>query len=322
MRILITGITGFAGGHLTEALLARGHSDLHGLSRTGQWPVEWQHLSGKVQLCVCDLASSTDLHSLLERIQPEWIFHLAGYAHAGHSFVEADAAWRGNLQATRNLYDGVSAWGGRPRILYVSSGLIYGQSASPGAACSEAQPLLPVSPYAASKAAADLAGYQYSRFPGLDIVRVRPFNHIGPGQQPIYAIPRFASQIAAIERGRQAPVVETGDLNSFRDLSDVRDIAQAYILLLEKGKTGEVYNAGSGTAYRMQEVLDKLLALSMVKVEVRRKAQDTRPVEVGVARADYSKLQRETGWQPRFTLDQTLADTLEYWRNQNRDKNI
>jgi GDP-4-dehydro-6-deoxy-D-mannose reductase len=315
MRILITGITGFAGGHLAEALLARGEVKLHGLSRKAQWPAEWQHLTGKIQLHSGDLASSAELDSQLRSIEPEWIFHLAGYAHAGRSFSEADAAWQGNLQATRNLYDAVARWGGRPRILYVSSGLIYGDAEPPGIACSEAQLLSPASPYAASKAAADLASYQYSRFPGLDIVRVRPFNHIGPRQQPVYAIPRFASQIAAIERGRQAPVVETGNLDSYRDLSDVRDIVQSYILLLEKGKAGDVYNAGNGMAYRMQEVLDKLLSLSKVKVEVRRKAQDSRPVEIGVTRADCTKLQRETGWRPRFTLDQTLMDTLEYWRN-------
>jgi GDP-4-dehydro-6-deoxy-D-mannose reductase len=314
MRILISGITGFAGGHLAEALLARGEVEVHGLSRRAQWPVDWHHLTGKVQLYSCDLLSSADLESLLEGIQPEWVFHLAGYAHAGRSFAEADAAWQGNLQATRKLYDAVARWGGRPRILYVSSGLIYGEADPPGSASAEGQPLRPSSPYAASKAAADLASYQYSRFPGLDIVRVRPFNHIGPRQQPLYAIPRFASQIAAIERGRQAPVLETGDLNSYRDLSDVRDIVQAYILLMEKGKTGEAYNAGSGTAYRMQEILDKLLASSNVKVEVRRKSQDSRPGEIGVTRADCTKLQRETGWRPRFTLDQTLADTLEYWR--------
>jgi GDP-4-dehydro-6-deoxy-D-mannose reductase len=315
MRILITGITGFAGGHLAEALLTRSQVGVHGLSRKSQWPVEWHHLTGKVQLHACDLGSSSELDSQLRSIQPEWIFHLAGYAHAGRSFSEADAAWQGNLQVTRNLYDAIARWGGRPRILYVSSGLIYGESELPGTACSEGQQLRPASPYAASKAAADLASYQYSHFPGLDIVRVRPFNHFGPRQQPLYAIPRFASQIAAIERGRQPPVVETGGLNSCRDLSDVRDIVQAYILLLEKGKTGEVYNAGNGTAYRMQEILDKLLAFSKVKVEVRSKAQDARPVETGVTRADCTKLQRETGWRPRYTLDQTLADTLEYWRN-------
>jgi GDP-4-dehydro-6-deoxy-D-mannose reductase len=287
---------------------------LHGLSRKKQWPAEWQHLAGKVQRQACDLASAPNLDSLLTTIKPEWIFHLAGYAHAGHSFAEPDAAWQGNLQATRNLYDAVARWGGKPRILYVSSGLIYGEAPSPDAACSESQPLRPASPYAASKAAADLASYQYSRFPGLDIVRARPFNHIGPRQQPLYAIPRFASQIAAIERGRQAPVVDTGDLNSYRDLSDVRDIVQAYILLLEKGKTGEVYNVGSGIACRMHDVLDKLLAISKVKVEVRRKAQDSRPVELGATRADCTKLLRETGWRPAFTLDRTLADTLEYWR--------
>ncbi|HEV3145673.1 MAG TPA: GDP-mannose 4,6-dehydratase [Gemmataceae bacterium] len=314
MRVLITGITGFAGGHLAEALLARGGADLHGLSRKAEWPLEWQHLAGTVQIHAQDLMIATDLHALLAAIQPDWIFHLAGYAHAGRSFAEADAAWQGNLQATRNFYEAIARWGARPRILYVSSGLIYGEADAPDAPCSESQPLRPASPYAASKAAADLASFQYSRFPGLDIVRVRPFNHIGPRQQPAYAIPGFASQIAAIERGRQPPVVETGDLNSRRDLTDVRDMVRAYIHLLEKGKTGEVYNAGSGTAYRMRDVLDKLLAISKVQVTVRPRAPETRPREMGVARADYSKLQRETGWRPNFSLEQTLADTLEYWR--------
>jgi len=314
MRILITGITGFAGGHLTEALLAKGHAELYGLCRSAEWPAEWPDLIDRVQLHHFDLTKANDLPSLLESIRPDWIFHLAGYAHAGRSFAEADAAWLGNLQSTLNLYDAVVQWGGRPRILYVSSGLIYGESDPQGSPCSESELLRPASPYAASKAAADLASYQYSRFPGLDIVRARPFNHIGPRQQPIYAVPRFASQIAAIERGRQPPVVETGDLTSCRDLSDVRDIVQAYISLLEKGKSGEAYNAGSGAAYRMQDVLDKLLALSKVKVEVRQKVQEPRPVEIGVTHANCNKLQRETGWRAHYTLDQTLAHTLEYWR--------
>src|SRR5262245_3030007 len=127
MRILITGITGFAGGHLTEALLAKGHTEMHGLCRKTEWPVEWQHLAGRAQLHYCDLAEMGNLHSELKSIEPQWIFHLAGYAHAGRSFAEADATWQGNLQSTRNLYDAVAQWGGRPRILYVSSGLIYGE---------------------------------------------------------------------------------------------------------------------------------------------------------------------------------------------------
>ena len=194
-RVLITGATGFVGGHLIEALLGQAGFELHGLSRRGTFPEEWAHLAGKVTLHAHDLSNPAGLPELFADIRPDWIFHLAGYAHAGRSHEEPDAAWRGNLDGTRRCFDAVKKWGGKPRILSVSSGLIYGNVRG---LCDESRPLLPASPYAASKAAADLAGFQYFVSDGLDIVRARPFNHIGPRQTADYAIPRFASQLAAI----------------------------------------------------------------------------------------------------------------------------
>jgi GDP-4-dehydro-6-deoxy-D-mannose reductase len=310
MRVLITGATGFVGGHLAEALAARG-DDVYAVSLHKAWPSELRHLHGRIPLFSVDLSGFTGWAPVLAESQPEAIYHLAGYAHVGQSFRESDRAWAGNLDVTRNLYDGVERWGGNPRILYVSSGLVYGEA---NGACDEKTPLQPDSPYAASKAAADLLSYQVTRHPGLNVVRVRPFNHIGPRQSPQYAIPRFASQIAAIEKGLQAPVLETGDLSSQRDLTDVRDMVRAYIALMEKGTTGEVYNAGSGSTVSMRDVLDRLLARATIKVEPRIRADALRPAETAVTRADTTKLRRETGWTPRIPLDQTLADTLEYWR--------
>jgi GDP-4-dehydro-6-deoxy-D-mannose reductase len=314
MRILITGCTGFAGGYLTEALLARKEAELVGVSRRAQWPRLWRHLAGKVTLRVCDLGERKGIEAVLREVQPEQIYHLAGYASTGQSFREPDAAWAGNLYTTRNLYEAIIRWGGRPRVLYVSSGLVYDAPPTPGQLVDETYPLQPVSPYAASKAAADLASYQYSRAPGLDIVRVRPFNHIGPRQSSEYAVANFARQIAAIEKGRQSPLVETGDLSPRRDLTDVRDMAQAYVLLMDKGRGGEAYNAGSGAASSMREVLDRLVALAKVRVQVRQKAQKMRVTETSVLLADCGKLRRETGWEPRLSLEQTLADTLDFWR--------
>jgi GDP-4-dehydro-6-deoxy-D-mannose reductase len=308
--VLITGATGFVGGHLDEALRARSGVELHGLSRRGAWPAEWTHLTDSVKLHARDLADPTGLAEFLAEIQPAWIFHPAGYAHAGRSHREPDAAWRGNLDATRRLYDAVILWDGTPRILAVSSGLVYGDV---DGQCDESRPLRPASPYAASKAAADLASFQYAASPGLDIIRVRPFNHIGPRQSPDYAIPRFASQIAAIERDAQLAVVETGNLSASRDLTDVRDVVEAYILLMEKGRRGEVYNVGSGHLVRIGDVLDQLLAMSAIRVEVRQK-RDSRPAEIAAPTCDAGKLRRETGWEPRIPLGQTLHDTLEYWR--------
>jgi GDP-4-dehydro-6-deoxy-D-mannose reductase len=156
--------------------------------------------------------------------------------------------------------------------------------------------------------------YQYSRCAALDIVRVRPFNHIGPRQSPQYAVAHFAQQLAAIDCGQQAPLLETGNLDPRRDLTDVRDMVRAYVLLMERGRTGDVYNVGTGQAYSMREVLGRLLALTPVKIEVRQRPGLVRATDTNVIRADPSKLRNEVGWRPERTLDQTLVDTLEYWR--------
>ena len=316
MRILVTGITGFAGGHLAEALLAQGGHRLAGVGRRSVWPDSWRHLAPRIELHACDVCAREDMEKILHAVQPEWIFHLAGYPHVGRSFHEPEAAWQGNLTATRSLYDAVTRWGGRPRFLYVGSGLVYGESTANSDGCLETDLLLPDNPYAASKAAADLVSYQSTRYPGLDIVRARPFNHIGPRQAPQFAVSSFARQLVAIERGRQAAILETGNLQPCRDLTDVRDVAAAYVLLMEQGRSGEAYNVGSGQKYAMQTVLERLIVLSGVAVEVRQQANLLRATDAAIVRADAGKLRRETGWSPRFNLDQTLTDLLAYWREQ------
>jgi GDP-4-dehydro-6-deoxy-D-mannose reductase len=314
-RNLVTGITGFAGCFLAEALLERGESVL-GLSRRAAWPDCWAHLGDRVELFACDLCDGPAVESILRRVRPTRIYHLAGYAQVGASFREPEAAWAGNLTATRQLCEAVVRWGGTPRILYAGSGLVYGPGREAGKPRDEQMPLLPDTPYAASKAAADLACYQYTCSPGLAIVRARPFNHIGPYQSDQFAIPNFARQLVAIERGECPPVLQTGNLSPQRDLTDVRDTVDAYLLLADKGRCGEVYNIGSGQSYSMQFVLERLLALTGLKVELRQRTDLLRPSEPAVVRVNAGKLRRETGWTPRFSLDQTLADTLEAWRRQ------
>jgi GDP-4-dehydro-6-deoxy-D-mannose reductase len=315
MRILVTGCTGFAGGYLIEELAAQGHRTVFGLHR-GRGADKHSHLSGKLAgLVTCDLNDRKAIVTALADVQPEWIFHLAGYAHVGRSFQEADAAWEANLTATRNLYEAILCWGGRPRILYVGSGLVYGAPSSDEQLTNEDCPLHPENPYAASKAAADLASYQYLHASGLEIIRVRPFNHIGPRQSPDFAVPHFARQLAAIEQGLQPPILETGDLSVRRDLTDVRDMVRAYVLLMERGQRGDVYNAGTGQAHTLQSVLDRLLALAGVRVEVRQVASLLRAKDTAALRADAGKLRHTTGWAPSFTLDQTLMDILQYWRS-------
>jgi GDP-4-dehydro-6-deoxy-D-mannose reductase len=314
MKVLITGITGFVGGHLAELLLAEGGHAVAGLARHTEWPAGLGHLSGRAELHTADVLDPAAVAAVIQRLRPEWVFHLAGYANTGRSFKEPDACWRLNLDGTRVVCDAVLASGLRPRVLFASTGLVYGDPDPGREAIDETTTLKPASPYAASKAAADLLAYQLHRSAGLDVVRVRLFNQIGPRQSADYAVPNFARQIAAIERGEQPPVLNTGDLSGVRDLSDVRDMAAALRRVIERGEPGAVYNAGSGRVHRMADVLARLVALARVPVEVRSKVESGRVGDTAVSRADPRKLMAATGWQPTFDLGRTLADVLESWR--------
>jgi GDP-4-dehydro-6-deoxy-D-mannose reductase len=273
------------------------------------------HLKDKAKLIPGELSDATSVERALDEARPDWVMHLAGYANPGRSFQEADRCWHDNLTATRVFYNSITQSGIRPRILYVSTGLIYGEPDPPDEKCSERTTLKPATTYAASKAAADLLSYQYSRNPGLDIVRVRLFNQIGPRQSADYATANFARQIAAAELGQQPPIIETGDLSAQRDITDVRDMVAVFPLLLTTGQMGEAYNAGHGQTYRIQHLLDKLIKMSRIKVEVRQKVEPGRKSDTTVTRADSSKLHKTTGWQPRIPLDQTLEDILADWRH-------
>src|SRR6516162_4414498 len=174
MRILVTGVTGFVGSHLADALVAGGGVEVFGVSRQADWPLGADHLAQQVEMHVLDLCDRPGIEAVLRKVRPERIYHLAGYPHVGQSIKEPEAAWTGNLQATRSLYDAILRWGGKPRILFVGSGLIYGDPETPGQAFNERSPLRPTTPYGVSKAAADLVSFQYTRTGRLEIVRARP----------------------------------------------------------------------------------------------------------------------------------------------------
>ena len=316
MRILITGITGFVGGHLTEHLLGEPGHTIFGISRHSVWPSNLSHLDGKAELQATDLTDGAACEQLVRTVRPDWVFHLAGYANTGKSFREPDLCWRDNLTATRSLYDAIARTDVRPRIVFVSTGLVYGDSEVSDHAVEESAILKPASPYAASKAAADLLSYQYTRSHGLDIIRVRLFNQIGPRQSAEYAVANFARQIANIELGKQPAVLETGDISSHRDLTDIRDIVTAFRLLMDHGKTGEVYNAGRGKTWQIQDILNQLLRMASVTVEVRQTIEPGRRADTTITRANPTKLRTTTGWQPVYPIEQTLKNVLDYWRTE------
>ena len=301
MRCLITGATGFVGRHLVAALRPAGH-EVIGLARTRALPRDPNS--------PVDLNDTSATTTILRQVQPQWLFHLAGYADNGRSYQEPEAAWAGNRDATRSLYTAIVQAQLQPRILYVSSGLVYGDAGPGEHVFTETDPLRPASPYAESKVAAERFDHDFP----LDIVCVRPFNQIGPGQSPNYAIANFARQVVAVQQWMQSRVVIKGDLNARRDLTDVRDMVQAYIRLMEVGQSGEVYNAGSGQTYRMGDILERLAKRAHIKLFIDDQSDVIRKADTAVSRADIRKLGDATGWKPQYTLDQTLRDVLADWR--------
>jgi GDP-4-dehydro-6-deoxy-D-mannose reductase len=178
----------------------------------------------------------------------------------------------------------------------------------------ETNPLRPLSPYAVSKVAQDLLGWQYFKSYGLKVVRTRGFNHTGPRRGDVFICSDFAKQIVEIEKGKREPVMYVGNLDAKRDFTDVRDMVRAYWLSLEKGEFGDVYNLGTGKTYSMKEILDRLLAISGIDVKIEVDPDRLRPSDVQILLSDSSKFRKLTGWEPRITFDQSLRDLLEYWR--------
>jgi GDP-4-dehydro-6-deoxy-D-mannose reductase len=313
MRALVTGISGFVGGHLCEHLAAL--EDLVvGISASGRWPSGLGHLGRSARIERCDLLEidEADLAELLRRKQPEVIYHLAAQSNPQGSIADPRGTWALNLGGALNLLEAVKAAAlePKPRVILVSSGVCYGNPAPEHLPVREDCPLQPNNPYAASKAAADLLGIQHHLAHGTDVVMVRPFNHAGPRQSPTYVLPALATQVAEVEAGRKS-CVEVGNLEVVRDFTDVRDVVRGYRLLAQHGKPGEVYNLGSGWGTKLADALRHLTTLARRPIDVRVDPARVRPVDQPLLVADASKLRAATGWEPAYTIEQTLADMLE-----------
>jgi GDP-4-dehydro-6-deoxy-D-mannose reductase len=311
MQVLITGITGFIGGHLTEHLLAEGGHTLFGLARDG-WPDGLRHLDGRAELLSADLLDPAAVAAAVERARPEWVFHLAGYPYPRQSVTEPDRCRRLNVDGSRNLFDAVVAGGRKPRLLLASTGLVYGDPDQAAETITESSPLRPATPYAESKVAAEELAVEVRRTAGLDVVRARLFTSIGRRQEARYAVPEWAKRIADIERTRTPAAVPHGDLSGYRDLSDVRDVVKAFGELLAEPKTaGEVYNVASGTSYLMSDVLRQLEDLADGPV-----IRHTPPTPKPLVRVGIGKLTAATGWRPTHGLTESLTEVLNYWRGE------
>lgn len=311
MRALITGVGGFVGPHLVAALRRETTWELFGLCRhpgasEGYAPIG------------VDLLDRARVAAAVAEIAPTHVFHLAAQSHVPTSHDDAGATLVNNIVGQVNLLDACRVLPEPPRVLIVGSAEEYGLVRAEEMPLDEAQPFRPTSPYAVSKVAQDLLGWQYFVSHELPVVRVRPFSHIGPGQSDRFAIPAFSRQIAEIEAGRAAPVVRVGNLEAQRDFLDVRDVVRAYYLALTRGTPGAVYNIGSGVPVRLQAMLDLLLSLSPARVEVATDPARLRPSDVPVLAADSGALRAATGWQPAIPLEQSVRDILEWWREEVR----
>lgn len=310
MRVLITGASGFAGRHLIDHLqTAEPHQELHGTV------LEPTATPDSVQLHRVDLRDHQAVTDLVKAFCPERIYHLAAQSSPRQSFIQPWETLENNIRSQLNLIEACLRTRIKPRLLVVTSAEIYGNTNTP---LNENSPLEPTSPYGVSKVTQDMLALQYHRSHALPILRVRPFNHFGPGQREGFVAPDFAMQIARIEVGQQPPVMEVGNLNAQRDFTDVRDTVRAYHQVIEKGIPGEVYNVASGTTHSIQYMLDTLRSYSTIPIEVRQDPARMLPVDVPMKCGDVSRLQAVTGWQPHIAFEQSLLDLLNDCRQRVR----
>ena len=317
MKAFITGITGFVGSHLAEYLLSNHRGvEVQGLKRWRSPLDNIQGILNKLQLWDGDLRDLKAMMQIMEEAKPNVIYHLAAQSYVPTSFNAPNDTIETNVIGTINLLEAVHYAGIDPIIHICSSSEVYGQVREDEVPITEDTPLRPASPYAVSKVGEDMVGYQYFVSYGLKTIRTRMFTHTGPRRGEVFVVSAFSKQIAQIEMGLQPPTMYVGNLESVRTFADVRDAVRAYWLLTEKCIPGEVYNIGGNRTMKIGEMLDLLLSMSTwddIKVEVSPKL--LRPSDVTLQIPCIDKFVKQTGWKPEIPLEQTLQDTLDYWRN-------
>jgi len=313
MRVLITGIAGFAGSHLAELLLKRG-DEVFGTCLVNESLENIREIKSNLNLRDCDITQLDQFTRVVEEINPDQIYHLAAFSSVGESFSRPSETFDVNIRGTLYLLEILRKLKKTIRVLVVGSSDVYGKVSPQQIPITEDIPLLPISPYGMSKAVCDLLAYRYFESYGVDVIRARAFNHTGPRQRTGFVVPDFASQIAQIEAGTSNSPMRVGDLSAQRDLTDVRDVVRAYLSLMLKGKAGESYNICSQQAYTMEDMLNTLLKLSKKEIAVQMDTRRCRLAEIPVLMGDNSKIRTTTGWEPEIPLEKTLENTLDYWR--------
>ncbi|MBW3571781.1 MAG: GDP-mannose 4,6-dehydratase [Gemmatimonadetes bacterium] len=304
MRVLVTGAAGFAGSWLVRALVGDGHAVFAAAQAGHAFPADGQG----AEWLGMDVTSADSVADAVRRAAPQAVFHLAGQASVGDSFRDPLGTWDVNATGTLRI---ASALPSGARLLLVGSAEAYGAVPEAEQPIGEDRPLRPCNPYAASKAAAEMAALQAGESGGIEVVVARSFNHTGPGQDPRFALASFARQLAIIRAGGAEPVLRVGNLSARRDLLDVRDVVRAYVRLMESGAPGRVYNVCSAVARSMREAVDELVEISGTRARLEVDPERVRPVDLPLLLGDDARL-RALGWAPSIPFRQTLADLLEW----------
>jgi len=313
LRALITGIAGFTGSHLAELLLREDY-EVYGLIRYRSKLDNIQHIIPKLSLVYGDLRDSHSIEHLVQDIKPDYVFHLAAQSYVPMSWLAPCDTIETNVNGTINLFESVRKLDKEVKIHFAGSSEEYGLVREDECPIIEEQALLPQSTYAVSKIAGEKLCYQYVKSYGMKIVCTRAFNHSGPRRGEVFVTSNFAKQIAEIEN-RAEPIIHVGNLKAQRDFTDVRDMVRAYLLAIKLCQYGVPYNICSGRAISIESLLNRLLSLSKVKVDIIEDKDRMRPSDVPLLLGDCTLFQNTTGWERSYSLDDTLEDLLDYWRD-------
>ncbi len=344
MRVLITGVTGFVGSHMAEYALTLPDVQVYGLhrprsrmdnleelKRVGKLHfigenaaitsvrqmeslVKDRTMPDRANLIEGDMTDPYSMERLIGGVRPDYIFHLAAQSYVPGSQNAPAATLQTNILGQLHLLEAIRSADYQPRIHIAGSSEEYGLVHPEETPIAESNPLRPLSPYGVSKVAQENLAYQYHHSFGLHTVVTRAFNHTGPRRGQVFVTSSRAKQIAEIEKGLHPPVIYVGNMSSKRDWTDVRDVVRAYWLCLEKGTPGEAYNVGTGHAYSVEDMQDRLLAMSSIKITVEVDQARLRPSDVTLLEADPTKFKKATGWEPMIPFDKTLKDLLDWWR--------
>lgn len=308
-KALIVGAAGFVGSYLAHELMQNHDMEIHAT----KLPHEQLEIEG-AKVHDLNILNKEEIVALLYEVRPDYIFHLAAQSSVSVAWKNPGLTIDINVKGAVNLLDAIRELFYKPRVLIIGSGEEYGHIREGETPIKEDNYLRPGNIYAATKVCQNMIARIYTQAYDMQLMMVRAFNHIGPCQSPIFVISDFCKQVAEIEAGRKEPVMYVGNLAAKRDFTDVRDVVRAYALLVQKGMPGETYNVGSGCAYAIREILDLIISMSSINIKVEIDPNKIRPVDVPIIEADVTKLNQATGWTQQIPLNQTIQETLDYWR--------